>query len=90
MLEPQEILQRRMVEQTQPQVCPPILLAVQRRNNRPAKHPDQRRQSYRSFNLETGRPGQDTYWSPGHPEMPRESKKWSLVARPQQANRRPR
>ena len=83
------ILQRRMAEQTQPQVCPPILLAVQRRSNRPARHPLDRRQSYiPGFNLETGRPGQDTYWSPGHSEMPRESHKWSLVTRPQQTNRR--
>ena len=65
---------------------PCILLAVQRRNNRPARHPDQKRQSYHSFNLETGRPGQDTYWSPGHSQMPRESQKWSLLTRPQQTN----
>ena len=90
MLEPQGILQRRMAGQTPPQVCPPTILTVQRRNNCPARHPYERRQSYHSFSFETGRPGQDTYSSPGHSEMPGESEKWRLVARPQQTNRRSR
>jgi len=30
--------------------------------------------SYHPFSLENGHPGQETCWSPEHPEMPRESK----------------
>ena len=79
------ILQREMVGETLPQVFTPTIQAVQRRNNCPTRHPSER---IHSFSLEIGCPGQDIYWSPGHPEMSTESKKWSLVVRPQQANQR--
>ena len=75
MLEAKGILLRRMAGETPAQDCAPTILAVQRRNNCPAQHPYERRQSYGSFSLEIGRPGQPTYWSPGHPEMPRERAK---------------
>ena len=90
MLKAKRVLSRWMAGETLPEVCAPTILAVLRRNNSPTRHSYERRRSYHSFSREVGRRGQDTCWSPGHLEMQRERKKWSLVARPQQANRRPR
>ena len=70
---PLGILEWRMAGQALPQVFLPTIMTVQRRNNCPARHPYEGRQSYHHFSLETRYPGQNSNWSSGHSEMPRES-----------------
>ena len=70
---PLGILERRMAGQALPQVFLPTILTVQRRNNCPARHPYEGRQSYHHFSLKTRYPGQNSNWSSGYSKMPRES-----------------